>query len=77
MITLKFQRGKTGDFAIKIPKGNQERYSIGLGLFTKVLLAATLKETQLESFYELQGNCKIEFSQDNWFLSMSFSLSPI
>lgn len=43
VIPLKFQRGKTGDFAIKIPKGNQERHSIGLGLFTEVLLAAKTK----------------------------------
>lgn len=31
MTILKFWRGKTGDFAVKIPKGNQERHSIGLG----------------------------------------------
>lgn len=31
VIILKFPRGKTGAFTVKIPKGNQERHRVGLG----------------------------------------------
>lgn len=47
------------------------------GLFTKASQQQKPKGAQLESFYELQANGKIEFSQDNWLLSMSCSLCPI
>ena len=68
---------KNWRFCYRFLRGIKKDIVLVWGLFTKVSQQQNPKETQLESFYELQANYKIEFSQDNWFLSMSFSLPPI
>ena len=68
---------KNWRFCYRFLRGIKKDIVLVWGLSTKVSQQQNPKETQLESFCELQANCKIEFSQDNWFLSMSFSLFPI